>query len=240
MFIRVDGRPADALRPVRITTHYLKTAEASALIEMGETKVLCTATLENRAPSHLRDTGTGWVTAEYGMLPRCSPVRIPRERVRMAGRSHEIQRLIGRALRSIFIMEKFGERTITIDCDVIQADGGTRTAAITGGFVALGLAMKQMMDAQQVTNYLLKDYLAAVSVGIVEGRPVLDLCYLEDAQADVDMNVVATGNGSIVEVQGTAEKVAFTREQMDELLDLAMAGIKQLVEAQREALGLEL
>jgi len=240
LFIRIDGRASDALRPVRITPHYLKTAEASALIEMGDTKVLCTATLENRAPAHLRDTGTGWVTAEYGMLPRSSQVRIPRERTRMAGRSHEIQRLIGRALRSVFILDKFGERTITVDCDVLQADGGTRTAAITGGFVALGLALKQMKEAGQVTSILLRDYLGAVSVGIVEGQPVLDLCYLEDAQADVDMNVVMTGAGQIVEVQGTAEKNCFTREQLNDLLDLAGQGVARLIQAQREVLEIEL
>lgn len=240
MFIRVDGRAYDSLRPVKIIPHFLKTAEASAMIEVGDTKVLCTATLENRAPSHLRDTGTGWVTAEYGMLPRCSNVRIPRERVRVAGRSQEIQRLIGRALRSVFILDKFGERTITIDCDVIQADGGTRTAAITGGFVALGLALRQMKDAGQVTNILLRDYLGAVSVGIVEGHPVLDLCYIEDAQAEVDMNVVMTGAGQIVEVQGTAERGTFSKEQMDQLMELAAAGVRQLIEAQREVLQFDL
>ena len=226
------------MRPVKITPHYLKTAEASALVEMGDTVVLCTATVDNRAASHLRDTGLGWVTAEYGMLPRCSPQRIPRERTRLAGRSQEIQRLIGRALRSIFMMDKFGERTITIDCDVIQADGGTRTASITGGFVALALAVKQLQQANQAGPILLKDYLAAVSVGIVEGQPVLDLCYLEDAQAEVDMNVVMTGQGQIVEVQGTAEKAAFSREQMNSMLDLAQTGIQQLVEAQRALMDL--
>ena len=238
MFIRVDGRKPDGLRPVKITPHYLKTANASALIEMGDTIVLCTATVENRAPSHLRDTGTGWVTAEYGMLPRCSPQRIPRERTRLAGRSQEIQRLIGRSLRSIFLMDKFGERTITVDCDVIQADGGTRTASITGGYVALALAVKQLQQAGQAGPVLLHDYLAAVSVGIVEGQPVLDLCYLEDAQAEVDMNVVLTGQGRMIEVQGTAEKGSYTREQMNAMLDLAETGIRQLVEAQQSVLGL--
>lgn len=240
LFIRVDGRASDALRPVKITPHYLKTAEASALIEVGDTKVLCAATVDNRAPAHLRDTGTGWVTAEYAMLPRSSAQRVPRERVRVAGRSQEIQRLIGRALRSVFLLDKFGERTITIDCDVLQADGGTRTAAITGGCVALALAAKQLKDAGQAGSLLMRDLLAGVSVGIVEGQPVLDMCYLEDAQADVDMNVVMTRGGELVEVQGTAEKSAFSRGQMNELMDLAEKGIRQLAECQREALGFDL
>jgi len=236
--MRIDGRHSSQMRALRIIPHWQKTADGSALVELGETKVLCAATVENQAPPHRKETGCGWVTAEYGMLPRSSKVRISRERDRSGGRTHEIQRLIGRSLRAVFDMEKFGERTILIDCDVLQADGGTRTAAITGGFVALVLAMKRLVEAGQAKGLLVRDFVAATSVGIVEGRPALDLCYLEDAQAAVDMNVVMTGQGQLVEVQGTAEGAPFTREQMNELLDLAAEGIRQITAAQQEVLGI--
>ncbi len=239
--MRVDGRQSDELRPVTITPDYLKTADGSCLIEFGDTKVICTATVENRAPFHRRETGSGWVTAEYAMLPRSSSVRIRRDIAngKVSGRGSEIQRLIGRSLRAIFDMDKFGERTMIIDCDVIQADGGTRTASISGGFVAMGLAMKKLIADRQAGKMLIRDSLAAVSVGIVEGRPALDLCYLEDAQADVDMNVVMTSDGRLIEVQGTAEGAPFSRDQMNELLDLADKGIKEIVAAQLEVLGID-
>jgi ribonuclease PH len=239
--MRVDGRQSDELRPVTITPDYLKTADGSCLIEFGDTKVICTATVENRAPFHRRDSGSGWVTAEYAMLPRSSNVRIRRDIAngKISGRGSEIQRLIGRSLRAIFDMDKFGERTMIIDCDVIQADGGTRTASISGGLVAMGLAMKKLIAERQASKMLIRDSLAAVSVGIVEGRPVLDLCYLEDAQADVDMNVVMTGDGRLIEVQGTAEGSPFSRGQLAEMLDLADKGIKEIVAAQLAALGID-
>lgn len=238
--IRVDKRDPAQLRNVLITPNPLRNAEGSALIEMGGTKVLCAATFDEKAPPHLIGKGTGWLTSEYAMLPRSSAQRIPRDGVRgkVNARSQEIQRLIGRVLRSIFRTEKFGERTIIIDCDVIEADGGTRCASITGGFVALALALRALRQRQKVGAGLLTDFVSAVSVGIVEGQPVLDLCYLEDAQADVDMNIAATGAGNLVEIQGTAEKTPYSRVQLNELLDLGFAGCNQLIAAQKAALGI--
>ncbi|OPZ11627.1 MAG: Ribonuclease PH [candidate division BRC1 bacterium ADurb.BinA364] len=239
--MRVDGRAADELRPIAITPNWLKTAQGSAMVEFGDTKVLCAATVDNSAPPHRRDTGMGWLTAEYAMLPCCSKIRIPRDSIkgRVSGRSQEIQRLIGRCLRAVFDMNAFGERTILVDCDVIQADGGTRTASITGAFVAVALAMRGLVEARQAKGLLLRDFLGAVSVGLVEGRPALDLRYIEDAQAEMDMNVVMTGSGDIVEVQATAEATPVSRAQFDELLELAAGGIQRIVAAQREALGID-
>jgi ribonuclease PH len=226
---------------VKVTPNPLRFPAGSALIEMGATKVLCAATVLENVPSHCLGSGRGWLTAEYAMLPCSSAQRIPRDGVRgrIGGRSHEIQRLIGRALRSVFRLDKFGERTVLIDCDVVEADGGTRTAAITGGFVALALAMRRLREERKVGAGLIADFLAAVSVGIVEGRPVLDLCYLEDAQAEVDMNVAATGAGHFIEIQGTSEGVPFDRAQLDALIELAQSGIAQLVAIQKEVLGVE-
>ncbi|MBN1518296.1 ribonuclease PH [Candidatus Sumerlaeota bacterium] len=232
--MRVDGRAADALRPVRITPHFLKNAEGSALIELGDTKVVCAATLEQRVPSHAKEANTGWLTAEYDMLPRSAQQRIPRDRNRghINGRASEIQRLIGRSLRSIVRLDKLVDRTLILDCDVMQADGGTRSAAITGSYVALALALKQLEKDGKVTKEILLDSVASVSVGIVEGRPALDLCYLEDAQADVDMNVVMSGDGKFIEIQGTAESAPFDDAELEAMLSLARKGIAQLREAQ--------
>jgi len=241
IMMRVDGREPGAMRSIVITPNYLKYAEGSVYIAVGETQVICSATVENRVPPHLKDQGEGWVTAEYAMLPRSSKIRIVRDGFRgyIGGRSHEIQRLIGRSLRSVVDLSGLGERTIIVDCDVIQADGGTRTTAVTGGFIAMTLALKRLYDEKKIGKMLVRDFLAGVSVGIVEGRAVLDLCYLEDAQAEVDMNVVITGSGKMAEVQGTAEKTPFSVKQMMELLELARSGIDQLIRAQKEALGLE-
>jgi ribonuclease PH len=239
--IRVDGRKANQMRPVTITPHWVEPAEGSCLIEVGKTRVICTATVENRVPPHVHGTGRGWITAEYAMLPRSSHQRIVRDGVRgrIGGRSHEIQRLIGRTLRTLFELGRFGERTVILDCDVIQADGGTRCAAITGSFVALGLAMERLRNDGKLSNQPLKDYVAAISVGITEGSAVLDLCYLEDAQAEVDMNVVLTGEGKFVEIQGTAETQPFSFEMLAEMQGLAAEGVAQLIEQQREILHLE-
>ncbi|MCX7016340.1 MAG: ribonuclease PH [Candidatus Sumerlaeota bacterium] len=237
--MRIDGRQFNEMRPIAITPDWLKTADGSALVEFGDTKVLCTATVESFPAPHRKDTGFGWVTAEYAMLPRSSNQRIARSKNLTSGRTHEIQRLIGRCLRAVFDMEKFGERTIIIDCDVLQADGGTRTAAITGGFVALVLAMRKLMESRQASSLLVLDFVAAASVGVVEGRPALDLCYLEDAQAEVDMNVAMTGSGQLVEVQGTAEGAPFSRERMNELIDLAGEGIQRVIAVQKQVLGIE-
>ncbi len=230
------------MRPVVITPDFIGTAEGSCLIEVGNTRVICTATVENRVPPHVHGSGRGWVTAEYAMLPRSSQQRIQRDGVRgrINGRSQEIQRLIGRSMRSIFDMKRFGERTLILDCDVIQADGGTRCASITGAFVAAGLAMERLRLDRQLSIQPLNDYIAAVSVGIVENIPVLDLCYLEDAQAEVDMNVVLTGRDEFVEIQGTAESNPFSRDQLNQLQDLAVLGIRKLIEIQKEFLGLNL
>ena len=237
--MRFDGRKPEDLRPVKITRRFIKHAEGSVLIEMGDTKVICTATLEESVPPFLKGRGTGWVTSEYGMLPRCAQQRIRRESTsgKVGGRTHEIQRLIGRSLRAVMDMAYLGERTVWIDCDVIQADGGTRTASITGSFVALCDAVAEAREKRLITVNPVKDFLAAISVGIVGGTPVLDLCYAEDSKAEVDMNVVRTGSGGFVEVQGTAEGEPFTRAQMDELMELAGRGIDRLIEMQRRELG---
>jgi ribonuclease PH len=233
---RKDGRQPLDLRPVRITTGYTKYAEGAALIEMGETRVLCTATVEEKVPSFLKNKGVGWITAEYAMLPRATENRMPREigRGGPSGRTHEIQRLIGRSLRSVVDMSALGERSVTIDCDVIQADGGTRTAAITGGFVALALALNKIMHAGKITRAPLRDYVGAISVGVVGERVLLDLDYSEDSAAEVDMNVVRTGDGRFVEIQGTAETEPFDRETMDLLIDASSIGVDRLVAIQRE------
>lgn len=237
-FARTDGRRTDELRRVRITPGYLPYAEGSALIEMGDTRVICSASVEERVPYFLRNRGTGWVTAEYAMLPRATLQRTSRETGRggPSGRTHEIQRLIGRSLRAIVNTTLLGERTITLDCDVLQADGGTRTASITGAYVAFALACRRLMRNNKIERSPLTGEVAAVSVGIVEGTPLLDLKYDEDSRAGVDMNVICTGDGRFVEVQGTAEGEPFTREEMDALLLLARQGIEHLVQAQRAAL----
>ncbi len=236
---RTDGRNTNDLRAVRILTDFMPQAEGSALIEMGNTKVICTASVEDRVPPFLRNKGQGWVTAEYSMLPRATNQRTPRETGRggPSGRTHEIQRLIGRSVRAIVDMKRIGERTITLDCDVIQADGGTRTAAITGAYVALELACRRLLQTGQIKRSPMLDQVAAVSVGIVGGRPLLDLKYDEDSGAEVDMNVVCTGDGRFIEVQGTAEGKPFSRIEMDQLLGLAGEGIQKLLILQKEALA---
>jgi len=225
------------MRTVEIVTDYLVTAEGSALIKVGNTQVLCTASVEDTVPPFLRNSGKGWVTAEYAMLPRATAKRTPREvtKGRPSGRTHEIQRLIGRSLRSVVNMAALGERTVFLDCDVLQADGGTRTASITGAFVALARAVRQLVEFKVLKAMPLVDYVAATSVGLVGGVPMLDLCYEEDSRADVDMNVVMTGNGHFIEVQATAEHTPFDDAQMAQLIGLARAGIAQLVEVQKKA-----
>ncbi len=237
--MRPSQRQPNQLRSIRITRHYTKHAEGSVLIECGDTKVICTASVEERVPQHKKGSGEGWVTAEYGMLPRSTGSRMDREAARgkQSGRTQEIQRLIGRSLRAVVDLGKLGERTIQIDCDVIQADGGTRTASITGSFVALHDAISGLMNKGLVKETPLKDFIAAISVGIYQGTPVLDLDYVEDSDCDTDMNVVMLGNGHFIEVQGTAEGHAFSRAEMDELLELAKSGIAQLIEMQRAALA---
>lgn len=237
--MRKDGRRPDEMRTVKITRPYLKHPEGSVLIEVGDTKVICTATIEEKVPQWLKGKGQGWVTAEYSMLPRSSTTRIVREAStgKIGGRTHEIQRLIGRSLRSVVDMKGFGERTIWIDCDVIQADGGTRTASITGSFIALADALRFMKERGIVAKLPLRDFVAAVSVGMVNGDAVLDLNYEEDSSAEVDMNMVMTGKGAFVEVQGTAETVPFTRQEMDRMTSLAEEGIKGLVLRQKEIVG---
>ncbi|MDI4633710.1 ribonuclease PH [Pelomonas sp. V22] len=236
--MRSDGRAANSLRPVRITRHYTRYAEGSVLVEFGHTKVLCTASVEEKVPPHKRGSGEGWVTAEYGMLPRATHTRGDREAARgkQSGRTQEIQRLIGRSLRCVFDLAALGERTIAIDCDVIQADGGTRTAAITGAFVAAQDAVNWLIAQGKLMASPIRDGLAAISVGIVNGTPLLDLEYTEDSACDTDMNVVMTGSGGFVELQGTAEGAAFTRAEMNSLLDLADKGIRELLAAQQAAL----
>jgi len=238
-FKRTQQRAADALRPVTITRHYTRHAEGAVLIEFGGTKVLCTASVEEKVPPHKRGSGEGWVTAEYGMLPRATHTRSDREAARgkQSGRTQEIQRLIGRSLRCVFDLKLLGERTIALDCDVIQADGGTRTAAITGAYVAAHDAVSWLLAQGKITKSPIKDGIAAISVGIVEGTPLLDLEYVEDSACDTDMNVVMTAAGGFVELQGTAEGVAFTRTEMNALLDLAEKGIGELLAAQKAALG---
>lgn len=238
-FARSDGRAPDELRAVKITPGYLPYAEGSVLIEMGQTRVICSASIEDRVPPFLRNTGQGWVTAEYAMLPRSTQQRTQRETGRggPSGRTHEIQRLIGRSLRAVADMKMLGERTITLDCDVLQADGGTRTAAITGSYVALALASRRLLKAGRIARTLVANQVAAISVGLVDNAPLLDLKYDEDSRAAVDMNVICTGDGRFIEVQGTAERQPYTREQMDHLLDLATRGIEHLVRIQRETLA---
>ncbi len=238
-FSRSGGRTADQLRPVRITRGYTVHAEGSVLIEFGATKVLCTASVEEKVPPHKRGSGEGWVTAEYGMLPRATHTRGDREAARgkQSGRTQEIQRLIGRSLRAVFDLGKLGERSILLDCDVLQADGGTRTAAITGAWVAAHDAVGKLLASGKLATSPITGHVAAVSVGIVQGTPLLDLEYVEDVACDTDMNVVMTGEGHFVEVQGTAEGAAFTRAEMDRLLGLADHGIRELVALQRQALA---
>lgn len=234
--MRIDGRKADELRRVKIARNYLKTAEGSVLIEIGDTRVLCTATLQDSVPPFLRGKGTGWITAEYSMLPRSSRERIPRERSKVGGRTYEIQRLIGRALRAVVDMDSLGERSILIDCDVIQADGGTRTASITGAYIALVDALRYALDAGMIDALPVQDYLAAVSVGVVDDRPLLDLNYKEDSEAEVDMNLVMTGSGKIVEIQGTAEGKPFSKTELDRLIRLGEKGIRALIRKQKDML----
>ena len=238
--MRPSNRAADEPRPIRITRQFTKHAEGSVLVEFGDTRVICTASVEERVPPFLKGKGQGWVTAEYGMLPRATHTRSSREasRGRQEGRTMEIQRLIGRALRSVVDLEALGERTITVDCDVIQADGGTRTAAITGGFVALADAVRHLISRKQIKKNPLHGQVASISVGIYRGEPVLDLDYAEDSEAETDMNVVMNDAGAFVELQGTAEGHAFRLEELQAMLDLARGGIEHLLRKQREALGL--
>lgn len=238
---RSDGRGAKTLRPVKITRNYLKHAEGSVLIEIGDTKVICSASVEERVPPFLRNTGKGWVTAEYSMLPRSTHTRTPRDSLtgKGSGRAFEIQRLIGRSLRSITDLDSFGERTIWIDCDVIQADGGTRTASITGAYVALVDAFRKMVKNGMIEKVPVKDSVAAISVGKVNGEILLDLNYEEDSKAEVDMNIVMTGGGKFVEIQGTAEGEVFSKKEMDELIKVALKGIKELTRIQNKLLKKE-
>jgi len=233
---RPDGRAPDQLRPIVLTRDYLLHPEGSVLVEFGATKVICTASVEDKVPPFLKGQGLGWVTAEYAMLPRSTNTRTPRENRGPSGRSQEIQRLVGRALRAVIDRAKMGERTVWVDCDVIQADGGTRTAAITGGFVAVADALRTLTKPGAPSGPLLRDCVAAISVGIVGGQPLLDLNYGEDSTAEVDMNVVMTGAGAFVEIQGTAEQTPFPKQRLDEMLTLAAAGIARLVALQRRAL----
>ena len=239
MIFRSDNRSPDQMRPVNIVPDFISTAEGSCLIELGNTRVICTATIEDTVPPFLRNSGKGWVTSEYGMLPRSTLTRSPREvtKGRAGGRTHEIQRLIGRSLRAVTDMAKLGERTIFIDCDVIQADGGTRTASITGAFVAMGLSMRRMVDAGTLTVAPIRDYVAATSIGIVDGEIMLDLAYEEDSRADVDMNVVATGSKKLVEVQATAERRPFDDAQLTKMMALARQGIESLIGRQQAVLS---
>jgi len=238
-FARTDGRAPDELRPARITPGFLPYAEGSVLIEMGNTRVVCAASLEDRVPPFLRNQGQGWLTAEYAMLPRATQTRTGREigRGGPSGRTHEIQRLIGRSLRAVADMKALGERTITIDCDVLQADGGTRTAAITGAYVAFALASRQLLKIGKITRPLATDQVAAVSVGIVGNTPLLDLKYDEDSRAEVDMNIVCTGDGRFIELQGTAEREPFSRTQMDEMVALGVRGIEALIAIQQRVIS---
>ena len=239
--LRPSGRAADALRPVRITRRYTKHAEGAVLMECGDTRVICTASILEKVPPHVKGTGAGWLTAEYGMLPRATHTRGEREAARgkQSGRTLEIQRLIGRSLRAAVDLEKLGERTLHVDCDVIQADGGTRTASITGAFVAVHDAAEWLVREGKLPASVIRDYVAAVSVGIYKGVPVLDLDYAEDVDCDTDMNVVMTGSGGLIEVQGTAEGEPYSRAQLEQLLDLAEKGIRELIAAQKAAIASE-
>ena len=238
-YARTDGRAANELRPVKITPGFLPYAEGSVLIEMGETRVICSASIDERVPPFLRNSGQGWITAEYSMLPRATQQRTSRETGRggPSGRTHEIQRLIGRSIRAAANMRLLGERTITLDCDVLQADGGTRTAAITGAYVAFALAVNRLLKAGKIQRNIITNEVAAISVGVVEDTPLLDLKYDEDSRAEVDMNIVCTGDGRFIEVQGTAEREPFSRAQMDSLLALATDGLATLIDRQREIIG---
>jgi ribonuclease PH len=238
MFYRSDNRSPDQLRPVKITPDFITTAEGSALIEVGNTRVICTASIEETVPQFMRNTGKGWISSEYSMLPRSTLTRSPREvsKGRQSGRTHEIQRLIGRSLRAVADLNRLGERTIWIDCDVIQADGGTRTASITGAFVALGLALEKLVEAGTLPSVPLRDFVGAVSVGIVDGEVVLDLCYEEDSRADVDMNFVMTASGKIVELQATAEHRVFDDQQLAKMMTFARQGVEALIAKQQSML----
>jgi ribonuclease PH len=229
--MRPDGRKNDEIRQIRIVKDFIRNADGSVLIELGNTRVICTASIENKVPPFLKDQKKGWITAEYGMLPRSTPTRMLRESTagRVGGRTHEIQRLIGRSLRAVVDLEKLGERTIWIDCDVIEADGGTRTASITGGYIALKEAIEKALNAGMITENPIKDTIAAISVGIINNEPRLDLCYAEDSQAEVDMNIVMTGSGKFIEIQGTAEIIPFSRENLLQLLSLAEKGIREII-----------
>jgi ribonuclease PH len=239
MFYRSDQRLPEQLRTVKITPDFIAAAEGSALIEVGNTRVICTASIEEVVPQFMRNTGKGWISSEYSMLPRSTLTRMPREvsRGRQSGRTHEIQRLIGRSLRAVTDLARLGERTLWIDCDVIQADGGTRTASITGAFVALGLAVEKLVEAGTLPAVPLKDFVAAVSVGMVEGEILLDLCYEEDSRADVDMNFVMTASGKLVEVQATAEHQVFDDAQLQKMIALARRGVEALIEKQQAVLA---
>ena len=239
MFYRSDNRTADQLRPVSILPDFIRTAEGSALIEVGNTRVICTASVEETVPAFLRNSGKGWISSEYGMLPRATLTRNPREvnKGRASGRTHEIQRLIGRSLRAVTDLEKLGERTVWIDCDVIQADGGTRTASITGAFVALGLALGKLVEAGTLTAVPLRDFVAAISVGVVDGEILLDLCYEEDSRADVDMNFVMTAGRKLVEVQATAEHQVFDEQQLGKMMPWRSQGVQALIAKQQAMLG---
>ena len=238
MFYRSDNRAPDQMRPVNLIVDFVSTAEGSVLIEVGNTRVICTASVEESVPPFLRNSGKGWVTAEYGMLPRATLTRSSREaaRGRVGGRTHEIQRLIGRSLRAVTDLARLGERSVLLDCDVIQADGGTRTASITGAFVALGLALGKLVEAGTLTSVPLKDFVAAVSVGIVDGEPLLDLNYEEDSRADVDMNIVMTAGRKFVELQSTAEHQVFDELELERLIDLGRRGIQTLLAKQQSVL----
>ena len=237
--MRTDGRKNNELRPLRITPGYIKTADGSVLIEMGGTRVICTAKLEERVPPFLRNSGRGWITAEYGMLPGSSQERIGREssRGKVGGRTHEIQRLIGRSLRAIADLKSLGERTIWIDCDVIQADGGTRTASITGAYIALVEASRGWLERGLMISNPIKEAVAAVSIGMIDGKILLDLCYEEDSHADVDMNFVMTGSGKFIEVQGTAESAPFNQKQLERMAEIAHGGIRELMKAQKKVIA---
>ncbi len=235
---RIDGRKTDQLRPIKITEDFVSTAEASYLIEVGKTRILCCASLEEEVPRWMKGKGKGWVTAEYNLLPRSTSSRVKRERAGASGRTQEIQRLIGRALRGVCNLDALGERNYIVDCDVIEADGGTRTASIVGGFMALARALQRLKATQPaLTKPVLKHFVSAVSVGIVEGIPMLDLCYTEDSEAEVDMNVVRTDSGHFVEIQGTGEEAVYSRMQLNDMLDLAEKGCSELLTLQKKFLG---
>jgi ribonuclease PH len=240
MFYRSDNRSPDQLRPVNITPNFISTAEGSVLIEVGNTRVICTASIDESVPVFMRNSGRGWISSEYSMLPRSTLTRTPREvsKGRPSGRTHEIQRLIGRSLRAVTDLSRMGERTVWIDCDVIQADGGTRTASITGAFIALGLALEKLVEAGTLTAVPLRDYVAAISVGVVDGEILLDLAYEEDSRADVDMNFVMTAGHKMVEVQATAERHVFDEAQLVQMIGVAKLGIQQLIAKQQAILGM--